>query len=322
MFALRGFAVFLSIFFVLYAALSLAVVVLWRWVWLSARPYSARFCADLLFLLRVTPFLVSTAFTLALAVPSFLLLEPRAVDEGMGTAPVLLGLCGIAVMLAGTWQATTALMQAAKLRARWLRRDSSVGLASGMVYGGGSIPVYRILEAAPPLTTTGILRPGVWLSQAAESLLTRSELETALRHELAHVHRRDNLRKLILRFAAFPGLAELDRVWAMCAETAADDAAVTNACQALDLAAAVIKLSRLAPAELPAQLTTALVHGPAKALHERVTRLLEWAERPQQPKHLCWPYVLCSVAALAATLILPYNQLLVRIHILTEWLVR
>jgi len=43
---------------------------------------------------------------------------------------------------------------------------------------------------------------------------------------------------------------------------AADDAAVSNASEALDLAAAVIKLSRLAPLLAAGELTTALVHSP------------------------------------------------------------
>ena len=45
------------------------------------------------------------------------------------------------------------------------------------------------------------------LSGAAELVLTTNELQTALNHEIAHVRRRDNLKKLLLRFVAFPGMA-------------------------------------------------------------------------------------------------------------------
>ena len=106
--------------------------------------------------------------------------------------------------------------------------------------------VLRISAAAPPLTAAGILRPSLWLSQAAEFVLTEQELKTALRHEAVHVRRWDNLRKLVLRLVALPGMAELESAWREATEMAADDAAVSTASEALDLAAAVIKLSRLA----------------------------------------------------------------------------
>ena len=76
------------------------------------------------------------------------------------------------------------------------------------------------------------------------------------------MRRRDNLKKLLLRFVAFPGMAGLEAAWLEATEMAADDAAVSNAGEALDLAAALIKLSRLGPVEAPVDLTAALVHSP------------------------------------------------------------
>ena len=119
MFAMRGIAVSFSIFMMLYGALSVGVCAVWRSVWLASQRYSARSCADLLFALRLTPFVVATGLTLVLAVPSFLLLEPHAVNEPMGALPVLLGLCGVAVLLAGMWKAAAAVRQASRTIARW-----------------------------------------------------------------------------------------------------------------------------------------------------------------------------------------------------------
>ena len=214
-----------------------------------------------------------------MAVPSFLLLEPRAVNEPMGIVPVVLGLCGMAVMLAGMWNAAAALLRASRTVAQWSSQVRVIG--SNGVESSGSVPVLRISGAAPPLTAAGILRPSVWLSRAAEFVLTERELQSALRHEVVHVRRRDNLRKLILRLVAFPGMAEMESAWREATEMAADDAAVSNAAEALNLAAAVIKLSRLAPLEPPAELTTALVHSPAESLNARVERLIAWTERRQ-----------------------------------------
>jgi beta-lactamase regulating signal transducer with metallopeptidase domain len=316
-FAVRGIAVSFSIFVLLYCALSLAVCAVWRSVWLRGQRRSARGCADLLFTLRMMPFAMASGATLALAVPSFLLLEPRAVDEPIGTVPVALGLCGMTVLLTGMWIAAAALLRASRTVARW--SNEARAIAASPIE---SIPVLRVSEAAPPLTAAGILRPSVWLSRVAETVLTERELQSALRHELVHVRRRDNLRKLILRLVAFPGMAELEGAWREATEMAADDAAVSSASEALDLAAAVIKLSRLAPLEPAAELTTALVHSPAESLNARVERLLAWTEPRPSPAGYSWKYALCAAAVVVATAAVTYGELLIRVHAATEWLVR
>jgi beta-lactamase regulating signal transducer with metallopeptidase domain len=320
MFAMRGIAVSFSVFVILYSALSAAVSGVWRRVWLGGQRYSARRCADLLFVLRLAPFVAAAGVTLLLAVPSFLLLEPRAVDEPLGAVPVLLSLCGMALLMVGVWKASAALVRASRNISQW----SSEGHASApvLIDSVNSISVLRISGTAPPLTAAGILRPSVWLSRAAEFVLTKRELETALRHEVAHVRRRDNLRKLVLRLIAFPGMAELESAWREGTEMAADDAAVSNASEALDLAAAVIKLSRLAPLEPPAELTTALIHSPAELVNARVERLIAWTERKRPAPAYSLRFALCAAAVVAITLALSYSQLLVRMHAATEWLVR
>jgi beta-lactamase regulating signal transducer with metallopeptidase domain len=321
MFAVRGIAVSFSIFVLLYSALSGLVCGVWRRVWLGGQQYSARRCADLLFALRMAPFVVATGVTLALAVPSFLLLEPRAVEEPMGGVPVVLGLCGMAVMLAGIWKAAAALVRASRTVARWSSEARMIG--SIALDSSSAVSVLRVSGTAPPLTAAGILRPRVWLSRAAEFVLTERELQSALRHEVVHVRRRDNLRKLILRLVAFPRMAELESAWREATEMAADDAAVSSASEALDLAAAVIKLSRLAPLEAPVELTMALVHSPAECVNARVERLIGWRERRQSPAPgYSLGYALCAAAAVVVTMAVTYSELLVRVHAATEWLVR
>jgi beta-lactamase regulating signal transducer with metallopeptidase domain len=320
MFAVRGIAVSFSIFVLLYSALSGVVCGVWRRVWLGGQQYSARRCADLLFVLRVVPFVVAAGATIALAVPSFLLLEPRAVDEPMGAVPVVLGFCGMAVILAGIGKAAAALVRASRTVARWSSEARVIG--SSALDSSGSVSVLRVSGTAPPLTAAGILRPRVWLSRAAEFVLTERELRSALRHEIVHVRRQDNLRKLILRVVAFPGMAELESAWREATEMAADDAAVSSASEALDLAAAVIKLSRLAPLEARAELTTALVHSPAESVNTRVERLIAWTERQGPAKELSLGYALCAAAAVVVMMAVTYSELLVRVHAATEWLVR
>ncbi len=325
MFAVRGIAVSFSIFVIIYGAMSLAVLLLWRKLWQYGQQHSARRSADFLFALRMIPFVFAMAVTLALAIPSFLLLEPRAVNEPMDALPVVLGSCGVAVLLAGTWNAARALLQASRTIAQWSSESHITGSRSidpVLISSGDSITVLRISSAAPPLTAAGILRPSVWLSGVAEFVLTEHELQTALRHEVVHLRRRDNLRKLLLCFVAFPGMAEFESAWRESTEMAADDAAVSSASEALDLAAAVIKLSLLTPLAAPAELTTALVHSPVESVNARVERLIAWTELRQAPApRFSWRYPLCAAVAIIA-FAATYSELLISVHAATEWLVR
>jgi hypothetical protein len=136
------------------------------------------------------------------------------------------------------------------------------------------------------------------------------------------VRRRDNMKKLLLRFVAFPGMAGLEAAWLEATEMAADDAAVSKAAEALDLAAALIKLSRL-PVAPPVDLTAALVHASASIMHARVERLIDWRDEHlvSSARFSLW-YRLGAACAAVALLAVGYSQLLVRVHTATEWLVR
>jgi beta-lactamase regulating signal transducer with metallopeptidase domain len=318
MFAVRGLAVSLSIFILCYGALSSAVGLLWP-AWLSGRRRPFRNSVGLLFALRLTPFLIAAGITFLIFVPSFVLLEPPVAREELGGVAALLGLSGMAAIAAGLWNAATAWLRASQTIARWSSAASPV--VTGRIPSAGRVSIIHDSVGAPPLTAAGVLRPSVWLSGAARALLTEDELQAALRHEFVHVRRRDNLRKLILRSLAFPGMAGLDCAWREAAEMAADDAAVSSASEALDLAAAVIKLSRM-PLQPPAELTTALVHSPAESVDARVQRLIAWPARRESAAMFSWKYPALAAVIAAGTLLVTYSQLMVRAHAATEWLMR
>jgi beta-lactamase regulating signal transducer with metallopeptidase domain len=243
------------------------------------------------------------------------------VEESVGILAAVLGCGGIAVMLAGVWNAVTALVRATRTVALW--SSEARVMECGAANSRQSVAVMRTSAVAPPLTAAGILRPRVWLSGAAEFVLTERELRCALRHEVVHVRRRDNLRKLFLRMVAFPGMAQLESEWREAAEMAADDAAVSNASEALDLAAAVIKLSRLAPLQISPELTTGLVHSPAESVNARVERLIGWTEaRQSRASRYSLAYAMCGMLSVASALAFTYSGMLVRVHAATEWLVR
>jgi beta-lactamase regulating signal transducer with metallopeptidase domain len=317
-FALRGLLMTFSSAVLIYVCASLLVIGTWRDVWHFAKMYSAATCADLLFSFRIAPLGIAIGITAAFVMPSFLWLEPRKVMEPVGGLPLALGICGVAAMIVGVRNSLQALRKASRMVARWAR--ASVG--SELLDGTNSVAVMRS-AAAPPLTAAGILRPAVWLSRSAEAVLTLGELESALRHEIVHVRRRDNLRKLVLRLMTFPGMRALEGAWLEAAEMAADDAAVSSAAEALDLACAVIKLSQLGPLEAPGELTTALVHSPIGSLDARVQRLVAWEELHEPTTKESSSRLALSIAATSATvLVLSYGHLLFAMHAATELLMR
>ncbi len=316
MYTARGIAVSMSVFLMVYCVLSLAVVLTWGRFVQYARKFPIRQTADFLFGLRIFPLVAAAIITAALTVPSFLLLEPRAIDEPMGQFPLLLGLCGALLGLFGALNAAWGLQHASRTISRWTR--DAQPLTSKI-----SIPVLRISRPHPAMTAAGILSPRVLLSQAAESMLNTNELHTALNHEIAHVRRRDNLRKLVLRLVAFPGMTGLEEAWLESMEMAADDAAVSSVAEALDLAAALLKLSRIGPVEPAVDLTAALVHSPAAVMNARVERLIAWTKpnRTTIQRRSLW-YGVAAAAVTIAVFVVTYGQLLVRVHTATEWLVR
>jgi Zn-dependent protease with chaperone function len=316
MFALRGIAVSLTFFVLLYCLLSALVAVVWR----SLRLLHAteRSLADSLFALRVLPLTASVIITLAFVVPSFQLLEPRSinVDEGIGAMPLALGVCALLLIACGCFRVITAQTRTSRVVARWLEGAHPLNVDSAQTV------TFCSRREAPPLTLVGVRRPRVLVSEATVALLSHQELHIALKHELAHMRSRDNLKKLVFRFCPFPGMAQLESAWSQTAELAADDAAVSNLGDAVDLAAALVKLSRLVPVDAAAVCTVGFV---TRSIGARVARLLAWNEAEAgkaQPKRIrAWYAIPPAVVALFVVLA-TYGPALALTHDITEWLVR
>jgi Zn-dependent protease with chaperone function len=315
MFIARGIGISLALFVLLYVPVSLAVSRSWALLWQVFAPRTARGSANLLFALRIFPFVLASVFTLVFTLPSFLLLEPRSTDEAVGTAPLMLGLCCLALLAAGIVQAALAQVRTSRALVKWM--DGSTALESV-----DAVQVFRTGENAPSLTVAGVREPKVLVSEAAIAALTPLELRTALKHEMAHAQTYDNLKKLLFRFSAFPGMAGLERTWSEQSELAADDAAVSCSRDALDLAGALIKVSRLSTLRPQAALTTGLLHS-STALGTRVQRLVSWEKQPAAgtgSKHL--RYALPSLGGVLFLVVATYGSALTCVHEITEWLVR
>ncbi|HKM47842.1 MAG TPA: hypothetical protein VJX69_09650 [Terriglobales bacterium] len=315
MFALRGIAVSLTFFVLLYCLLSTLVAVAWRWLRLLHAP--AKSLAALLFALRVLPMAASVVITFVFVVPSFQLLEPRSinVDEGIGATPLALGLCALVLIACGCFRVIAAQTKTSRVVAHWLKDANLLP-----VDAGARTVAFRSRCETPPLALVGVRRPRVLVSESVVALLGANELHIALKHEFAHMQSRDNLRKLVFRFCPFPGMAGLESAWSQAAELAADDAAVSNLNDAVDLAAALVKVSRLFPVEAAPVCTVGFVTGSISA---RVARLLAWDEARNAPTTRIWPwYAVAPVLVTLWCIFATYSPVLALTHEVTEWLVR
>jgi Zn-dependent protease with chaperone function len=312
MFALRGIAVSLTFFVVLYCCLSLLVVSLWRGIKFF-RPASAQRLANFLFWLRVSPLLASAVVTLIFAVPSFVIFEPRSIEEDIAL-PLVLGLGCLLLFALGSFRVIAAQKRTARVVANWLKGADALD-------AGVSTPTFRAGVSTPPLALIGVCSPRVVVSGATVALLSVDELRVAVRHEVAHVRSRDNLKKLLFHCSPFPGMASLESAWQEAAELAADDGAVASLSEALDLAAALIKLSRLLPVRHTAAFTMALVSG-SGSVSGRVERLLAWDGLNYRPLQAPWRYAIPPVLAAILGAAAVYGPVLSQTHRITEWLVR
>jgi Zn-dependent protease with chaperone function len=315
-FLFRGVTVSLAFYALVYCGLSILILSGWELAGSCGQNCAARRRADFLFVLRALPLIGAALFVLAFLVPSFVELEPRKSFELVGEKPLALASFGLLLLVIGTFNAFAAHWRTSRTVNGWLA-------GATLLDSHASVPVFRILPMVPALTLAGIRAPNVLLSKAAANVLTSAELDAALRHEMAHVRRFDNLKKLVFRFCAFPGSSHLEAAWSEAAEMTADDAAVTNARDAVELASALIKLSRLAQVQAPAPLTTPLAQRATPSINGRVQRLMEWKEgrSPAPAAGAVW-YSWGSVAGLALTIVPRYGAILHGMHTLTEWMVR
>jgi hypothetical protein len=312
MFALLGTAVSLDCFLLLYCLLSVLVEAVWRLL----RPLhvAQQSVAAILFGLRILPLVASVIITFALVVPSFQLMEPLPIGEGMGAIPLALGVCALLLIGCGFFRAIAAQTRTTRAVTCWLEG------AHPLKVDANSTDTFQSRRESPPLIVVGVRHPRVLVSESTVALLTPDELRMALKHEHEHMKFHDNLKRLILVFCPFPGMAKLESAWSQAAELAADDAAVSNQGDALDLAAALVKLSRLVPVKASPVFSTGFV---TDSISERVACLLDWdeASKSRRVRIRTW-FVIPFAVAVSLLVTVAHRPVLMLTHEVTEWLVR
>lgn len=317
-FAARGLLVSLAFFAVIYCALSVGVALFWqaarRWAGIGAAKFPG-----LLFGLRISSFAISLVITLFLTFPSFWMMERHSLDEDGGTF-VLAG-CAVVILAAGVFRFLRDHLRTSRAVRAWGIRGevASPGLARTQRAPMWSVEVpLRASAGAPALILVGLRRPRAMISDAALAALSEDELQVAMRHEVGHRRSWDNLKKILISATPFPGMNQLEKAWREAAELAADDAAVENRQEALDLAAALIKLSRCSKRPAEPALASGLMCG-SLSITTRVERLLAW--RNSSDRRRAWPWALSLVLALTFAIVTHYDASLALTHRLTELLV-
>lgn len=312
MFALRGIAVALDCFMLLYCSLSVLVATAWRP--LKPSHVAQQSIAAILFALRILPLLASLIITFALVVPSLQLTKPLPIDESMGAIPRALVVGALLLIACGLFRAIAAQTRTTRAVTCWLEGARPLNVDTN------DTVTFQSRRESPPLFVVGVRHPRVLVSESTVSLLTPDELRMALKHELEHMKSFDNLKRLILVFCPFPGMAKLEKAWSQAAELAADDAAVSNQRDALDLAAALVKLSRLVPVKAPPACSAAFVGG---SITQRVAFLLDWDEASKSRRvHIRTWFVIPFAVATSLLVSVAYGPVLALTHQVTVWLVR
>jgi Zn-dependent protease with chaperone function len=297
-----------ALFFLSYVFVSSALAVLWTLI----RRKAIRWGDSALYGLRVAPLVAATAIVGLLVIPSFLYLEPLETGESLSVTALGFAFGGIVVLVAGT----VSVLLACWRTARFVAACTTAGGVQKPRLDSAAI---EISGPAPILAVAGAYQPKVLVSRELRRLLAPGEMQAAIQHELAHINRHDNLKKLVLRFARFPFLAGLELTWLNAAELAADDAAATSEAAAIDLASALLKVAGKSNVRLP-DLAMSLAPEGDSALRVRVERLLSWkpgSGRQSSFSNLWKPAVL-AVLLFAIS----YSPLLRHVHELTELFVR
>jgi Zn-dependent protease with chaperone function len=291
---------------------SLAVVLLGARA--ETRSGAATTRARRLFALRLAPATAGTTVALLGVLPSYWWLEPRGLEEPIGVFALSLAACAVVFLLGAAWCAVEAVW-AARVVARALEAAASRRL-NGLV-----VPAAAVDVPFPAVALVGLVKPRLFVATQVLQACSESEWDAIVRHEVAHLHARDNLRHLCLRACAdllawVPAGRRLERAWLAATEEAADERATgEDPHRRLELAAALVKVARLAPGVAGAPLhASALYRG--EPIATRVRALLAPPAAATRPRR--WSR---RLAASLAALTFATPLLLAWLHAALEWLI-
>lgn len=247
MYALLCICLTLSALLALNALASALAGLAWRSLAPFVREWDAAPRARLLFALRVSPPAAAAALAFALVVPAYLVHEPADSGERVSVKLLVLACVSAAGVLLACWRVARTWVATRRLTRDWMRRAEPIEVE------GARVPAFRIRHSFPVIAVIGVLRPRLFVAAQVFDSLTPEELSAALAHERGHVEGRDNLKRALLQAGEDALLhAPLGRSlrgeWQRESEMMADEfAAGDGPAAALDLASAIVKISKLVP---------------------------------------------------------------------------
>lgn len=269
--------------------------------------------AGILFVRAVAPAMGAISVACGLVLPAFVIFEPAHDGERVG--PVLIAMAAIGAIQISRM----ALRFAAMLR---LSRRITAGWRRGareLPQRDWGLPTFAIDAGFPVVAVSGLARPTLFVDRQVIAACSRTELAAIAAHERAHVHAWDNARRLLLGACVGPTSAAAS-AWREAAEHAADARAADCVSRGVELAGALVKIARLAPARSFDVMALSTIHD-GGTLETRIHYLL--ADRPA-PRNATAANLACGAAALASAAVagLNWTALLSSLHGLIELAVR
>jgi hypothetical protein len=290
---------------------------------LAARAPEALHRARRLVALRLAPTALGALASLGLVLPAYVWLEPKQTGEVVSVSMALLAGLSALVIVLGLVRGARSLWATRLLMARLRPGSTPISIPGSPL---PNVPVFAVSEAFPLVSLVGWFRPQLFVSRTVLAHCAEGELAAVAAHEAGHLVRGDHWTRLFLR--ACPDVlsltrwgASIEKAWAESAEQAADDhASVSRPTGSLDLAAALIKVTRLASASAPRcpLPLTALYRGGGVAA--RVERLLAGPRLPVEPR-LRWSWTVLLVSGLVLVPAAAALGLLHPVHALSEFAV-
>jgi beta-lactamase regulating signal transducer with metallopeptidase domain len=319
-------AITLGAAFIVHGALSLIAVMIWQISHKHIARISPRNATQILFWLRLVPFIATVIAALIFIIPAFLEYEPHSTQERISVSIAFFAAVSLLIVFGGLRRSISAILQSNRVMHEWLKDSEE---EPGQLEG---VSVHRCRHDSPVFAVLGLWRTRIFVSDQVFETLSSEELNAALRHEAVHARSKDTFKKLALHFSpkVFPSwdlLAPIRENWAKACELSADEeAAAHDAQRTLSLASALVKVSRLScPTEIPT-IGAALMNDTESFLGYRVQRLLQISENVSGPvvttgQNLFLNWTLCA-AALLLLAVAAYPQALSLTHELLEMFVR
>src|SRR5687768_2726294 len=273
---------------------------------------AARPRAHVLASLRAAPFAVGLALA-GTCCGVFVRFEPRGTTEAPGLVLITFAITAGA-LLAGTMLRAWRAHQASRECTRLLETSGA------RIHSAGPLPFWIVDTPHPIAAVSGLLRPKLLVSTRLLLECPPEEMDAILRHEAAHIRRRDNLLRAFMLAVPDPmqfgatGRA-IQSAWAAAAEQAADDEAAGDRPEGrAELAAALVRVARMVQGPRPTW-ADGVAFYEGSNLEERVQRLLG-------PASLGRPARILSAGVgglmIAAITIVAADPIAFRVHALME----